>query len=419
MAGVHKIKKGLDLPIAGLPEQVVHAPRPCSRVALLGADYPGIKPRLEVKPGDRVRRGQPLFYDKRLPEVPFTAPAAGSVLAVHRGERRAFTSIVIELSEAERRGEGRHEQVNFAAYTGKPPGELDPDAIRALLVESGLWTALRTRPYGKVPDPVAAPQAIFVTAMDSHPLAPDADVVLDTREVDFAAGVRALARLTDGPTYVCVRTGSPLRVPEAASIRREEFAGPHPAGTAGLHINVLHPVSRSRTVWYVGCQDVAAIGHLLHTGRLDLTRVVSLAGPSVAQPRLMTTRIGAYLHEIADGQLRAGRHRVVSGSVLGGRAALGEEEGYLGRYHQQVSVLPEGGGSEFLPWLKPGRDKFSVTRAFSSAFGGARRFAFSTSAQGPRRPMLPIGTYERVMPMDVEPVFLLRALITGDLERAE
>jgi Na+-transporting NADH:ubiquinone oxidoreductase subunit A len=391
----------------------------CSRVGLVAADYPGLKPRMDVKPGDFVRRGQPLFADKRLPDVPFTAPGAGTVVAVHRGERRSLLSVAIELSEAERRGDGSHEQAEFASYTGKPPGDLTAAEIRDLLVESGLWTTLRTRPFAKVPDPAQPPQAIFVTAMDSHPLAPQPEVVLETREVDFAAGIRALSRLTDGPTYVCVREGSPLPVPEGPSIRREEFAGPHPAGTAGVHINVLHPVSRRRTVWYAGYQDVAAIGHLVHTGRLDMVRVVSLAGPGVIQPRLVTTRVGASLDELTEGQLHAGVMRVLSGSVLGGRAALGPAAGYLGRYHKQVTVLPEGGEPEFLPWLRPGGGKFSVTRAFSSAFAGARRHAFNTGAHGPPRPMVPIGAYERVMPMDIEPTFLLRALITGDLERAE
>ena len=412
---MHAIKRGIDLPIAGAPAQVVEDGPAVSRVALLGADYPGLKPTMHVQPGDPVLRGQLLFEDKRTPGVRFTAPAAGRVAAVHRGERRAFLSLVIDVSAED----GPGSQVAFAGWRGLPPAEGDGAALRALLVESGLWTAFRTRPFSRVPAPEAVPEAIFVTAMDSRPLAPRAEVALAGREEDYAAGILALRDLTPGPVYVCRAPASTLRVPRAGRIAIEEFSGPHPAGNAGTHIHFLHPVSAAHAVWHVGCQDVAAIGRLLATGRLDVARVVSLAGPGVLRPRLLRTRLGASVSAITAGELASGEQRVISGSVLDGRTATSEAEGFLGRYHQQVSALPEGRGRELLGWIAPGRDKFSVTGAVLGAFARSRARAFTTTTNGSPRAMVPIGTYESVMPMDILPTFLLRALLTGDLERAE
>jgi Na+-transporting NADH:ubiquinone oxidoreductase subunit A len=413
--GVHRTRRGLDLPIAGDPELRIEAARAVTRVALVAADYVGLRPILHVHPGDRVLRGQALFEDKRNPGVPFVAPAAGRVAAVNRGDRRALRSIVIDVAEAA----GTDPQVALPNFTGRPPADLDRDAARALLVESGLWTALRTRPFSRIPSPASVPQALFVTAIDTRPHAPAPELVLANRAEDFAAGVRVLEKLTDGPVFVCKAAGATIPVPDSSRLRVEEFAGPHPSGTAGLHIHLLHPVSLERSVWHVSYQDVAAIGRLVLTGRIDVERVVSLAGPGVARPRLLRTRLGASTDELAAGELRDGPQRVVSGSVLDGRAASGEVLGYLGRYHLQITALPEGHRREFMGWLAPGRDKFSVTNAFASAFARARRLALTTTTNGARRPLVPIGTYEDVMPMDIEPTFLLRALVTGDAERAE
>jgi Na+-transporting NADH:ubiquinone oxidoreductase subunit A len=412
---MHTIKRGLDLPIAGTPVQEVGDGPAVSRVALLGADYVGLKPTMLVQPGDQVLRGQPLFEDKKTPGVRYTAPAAGRVADVHRGDKRAFLSIVIEVSP----GDGPQAQVAFAGWNGAPPAEGDGAGLRALLLESGLWTALRSRPFGRVPAPDAAPEAIFVTAMDSRPLAPNVETALAGREDDYGRGILALRSLTAGRVYVCRAPGSTLRVPRAERIAIEEFSGPHPAGNAGTHIHFLHPVGHGRSVWHVGAQDVAAIGHLLATGKLDVARVVSLAGPGIARPRLLRTRLGASVAEITAGELAPGEQRMISGSVLDGRTALGEAEGFLGRYHQQVSALPEGRGRELLGWIAPGADKFSVTGAVLGAFSRARKRVFTTTTNGSKRAMVPIGTYEAVMPLDILPTFLLRALLTGDLERAE
>jgi Na+-transporting NADH:ubiquinone oxidoreductase subunit A len=413
---VHRIRKGLDLPLSGAPEQRVDEARPVAHAALVAADFPGLKPSMEVKVGDRVMCGQPLLRDKVTPDLAYASPAAGRVAGIHRGERRRLLSVVVEVDPEACSGPGH--DFAFDAYSGAPPANLEADAVRALLLESGLWSAFRTRPYSRVPAPGTRPAAIFVTAIDTHPLAPDPEVVLQGREDDFAAGLQVVAKLTEGSTYLCTTSRSRL-VPPLGDILHERFEGPHPAGAPGTHIHLLDPVHREKTVWHLGYQDVAAIGFLFRTGRLDPSRVIAIAGPSVLRPRLVRTRLGAAVDELVADELAGGGHRVISGSVLGGRAARGPEQGYLGRYHNQVTVIPEGDERELLGWLKPGRDIFSVTNGFLSALDRDRPLGLSTATNGSARPMVPIGTYEAVMPLDVEPTFLLRSLIVGDLELAE
>lgn len=414
---VHKIKRGLTLPISGAPEQAVDAAEPPRRVALVAADYLGMKPTMHVSPGDEVRRGQLLFEDKKTPGVRYTAIAGGKVTAVNRGAKRSLQSVVIELDADERAGKAA--TVKLSAFTGKHPAELGGDEVRELLVESGLWTALRARPYSRVADPEKRPRSIFVTAMDSQPLAADVGVALAGRGDDFERGVAALAKLTDGPVYVCKAPGTSLQVPSGERVRVEEFAGPHPAGTVGLHIHRLDPVNRRRLAWHAGYQDVAAIGRLFATGELDPTRVVALAGPPVKRPRLLRTRLGAALGDLTEGELADGELRLISGSVLSGRAAHGDVHGYLGRYHQQVSVLAEDRERVFLGWLAPGADKFSVLPAFLSKLLPGRKFGLTTSTQGSPRAIVPIGLYEKVFPIDIPPTFLLKAIVMRDLERSE
>jgi Na+-transporting NADH:ubiquinone oxidoreductase subunit A len=410
---VHRISKGLDIPIAGDPVQVIEQGRPVSRVALCGNDYHGMRPSFLVKEGDRVLRGQPVFEDKKSPGVVFTAPAAGTVSAINRGDMRAFVSLVIDVAD-----DGPEAQVAFASFRQAPVADLDAPALRALLVESGMWTAFRTRPYSRVPAVQSTPHSIFVTAMDTRPLAPKVGVVLAGREADFAAGLVALTRLCER-VYLCRESGAPLPAENTSGVTVEEFAGPHPAGTAGLHIHLVDPVHEHKTVWHIGYQDVAAIGVLVATGRLDVARVISLAGPGVTRPRLLRTRIGASTDELVRDEAAAGEMRVISGSVLEGRTAAGAAHGYLGRYDQQVSVLAEGNRRELFGWITPGSDKFSLWRVVAGAFAGSRGLPLTTTANGAARPMVPTDRYERVMPMDILPTFLLRALITDDVERAE
>ncbi|HXV64625.1 MAG TPA: NADH:ubiquinone reductase (Na(+)-transporting) subunit A, partial [Vicinamibacteria bacterium] len=338
---VHRSSRGLTLPVAGEPELMVDSPSRPGRVALLGDDYPGMRPTIFVKVGDEVRTGSLLFEDKRNPGVRFTSPGSGRVSAIHRGERRVFRSMVIELS-------GGESSISFGAYTGKHPSSLSRTEITELLLESGEWTALRARPFGGVASPATKPHSIFVTAMDTNPLAAPSDALLSGAEADFERGLAALAKLTEGAIFVCTAEPSRVPVPSEQPFRHERFRGPHPAGTVGYHIHVLDPVDRNKTVWHIGLQDVVAIGRLFERGELDLSRLVSFAGPKVQRPRLLKTRRGAFLDELVEGELHPGDSRIISGSVLSGRRAMGDAAGYLGRYHQQVSVIAEDRERVFL-----------------------------------------------------------------------
>lgn len=375
---------------------------------------------MRVAAGDDVRRGQILFEDKKSPGMRFTAPGSGRVVAVHRGDRRAFQSVVIDLSTEDRANRvGSADQATFAAFSGKHPSGMSRDEVKEILLESGEWTAVRARPFGRIANPESEPRSIFVTAVDSNPLSSPVDAVLAGRHGDFERGLQGLARLTKGPVFVCTAEETNVPVPSGEPFRHERFAGPHPSGTVGYHIHVLDPVDRNKTVWYVGYQDVAAFGRLFEKGELDVVRVVSLAGPSVERPRLLRTRRGAFIDEMVERELVPGEHRVISGSVLSGRKAMGDAEGYLGRFHNQVSAIPEDRARTFLGWLAPGADMFSVKPAFLSRLSPGKKFRFTTSTNGSERAIIPIGSYEKVMPMDLLPAHLLRALVMKDVERAQ
>lgn len=417
---VHRIRRGLDLPISGAPAPRITDGPEITRVAFVGDDLPGLRARVRVRVGQTVRRGQLLCEDAATPGVRHTSPGAGRVEAIHRGPRRALQSIVVSLSEGERSGTPTADEVEAVPMAAGSDGEgLSSGEVRAPLVASGLWTAFRTRPFSKVPAPETTPAAIFVTAIDTNPLAAEPAVVLAGAEADFERGLRAVAKLTQGVTYLCVRAGSPLARGVDAPVRVEEFAGPHPAGSAGVHIHLLEPVGRRRTVWSIGYQDVTAIGGLVRTGRPDVGRTIALAGPPVRDPRLVRTRLGASVAELTAPEALGPGVRWISGSVLSGKAACGEAFGYLGRYDVQLCALREAGDRELLAWLAPGRGKHSVLPVFAPRLRGGDRFDFSTDAHGSRRAIIPIGAYERVMPMDILPTFLLRALAVNDFERAE
>jgi Na+-transporting NADH:ubiquinone oxidoreductase subunit A len=400
------IKQGLDLPITGTPEQSISQANAVTEVAVVGPDYVGMKPTMVVKEGDRVKKGQVLFTDKKTAGVQYTAPASGVIKAINRGDRRVFLSVVVAV-------EG-NEEITFQSYAADKLNEVSREAVQQNLVDSGLWTALRTRPYSKAPALDTVPASIFVTAMDTNPLAADPQLVIAEQADAFKAGVQVLKRLTDGQLFVCKAPGA--NIPTAGIETTEEFSGPHPAGLAGTHIHKLDAASVTKTVWSIGYQDVIAIGQLFTTGSLNCERVISLAGPQVLKPRLVRTLLGANLTELTAGELAAGENRMVSGSVFGGRTAVGDLA-FLGRFHNQVSVLEEGRDRPMLHYLRPGFERFSVMPIYISRFLN-KAFNFTTSTNGSERAMVPIGTYERVMPLDILPTQLLRALIVEDMEVA-
>jgi Na+-transporting NADH:ubiquinone oxidoreductase subunit A len=422
----HTIKRGLDLPIEGAPRQEVTDGPKITRVAVINDDYPLMKPKMLVNVGDTVRRGQPLFEDRKAKGVVYTAPGAGTVAAIHRGAQRKLESVVIDLSEQEQADPANlpdEALVRFKRYTAAEVAAADAQEVRDQLSRSGLWAALRARPYSRVPGVDESCQAVFVTATDTHPLAPSVDAIVDSYGQGGAqawtVGLTVASRLTEGPVFLCKGPNSKLSASGVARVREETFVGKHPAGVVGTHIHVLAPVSGARTVWHLSAQDVLAIGKLFSEGVLDPQRVVAIAGPSVKEPRLVRARLGASTTQLTAGQLKDGEHRVVSGSVLYGRKAQDEVIGYLGRYHQQVSCLPEGHERTLFGWLSPGAQMFSTVRAFISSLMPGKRFPMTTTTHGSHRAMVPLGNYERVMPLDIMATSLLRALASGDLENIE
>ena len=404
-----KISRGLDLPISGAPEQVIHDGPKISQVALVGTDYPGMKPTMAVREGDRIALGQLLFTDKKNEGVRYTAPAAGTVLAINRGERRVFQSLVIDVDG--------DKSEKFASYTDDQLAGLDRAAAVDNLVSSGQWVALRTRPYSKVPAVGSVPSSIFVTAMDTNPLSADPAVIIARRSADFINGLKVLTRLTDGPVNLCIAPESGVAGDEVDGVRVVAFSGPHPAGLPGTHIHFLDPVSANKTVWTIGYQEVIAYGALFTTGQIDTQRVIALAGPQVLEPRLLATQLGANLNQFVIGELANDENRVISGSVLAGRKSAGKFT-FLGRYHDQVSVIREDREREFLHYLRAGVNKHSAIPIFISSLTN-KLFNMTSSTNGSERAMVPVGGYEDVTALDLLPVQLLRALIVGDTEMAQ
>jgi Na+-transporting NADH:ubiquinone oxidoreductase subunit A len=405
-----RIRKGLDIPIEGVPEQKISDAAAAHSVALIGDDYLGLKPALLVAEGDIVKLGQALFEDKNNPGVRITAPGSGRITAIHRGAGRKLQSVIIKL-------QGKDEET-FSSWRSADLEYIGEQDVRRNLLASGLWTAFRTRPFSRVPRVDSEPAAIFVTAIDTDPLAADPTVIIQECANEFANGLSVLTRLTSGNVYVCAAPGAPITIPHRNQIRIVSFAGPHPSGLPGTHIHFLEPVHIDKVVWHVNYQDVIAIGRLFTTGRLDVTRIVALAGPPLVRPRLLRTRLGANIDDLTHGELQKGTLRVVSGSALSGRRAAGWA-GYLGRYHSQISVFAEGYRREFFGWLTPGARKFSANRIYVSSFLPRRRFDVTTSQHGSPRAMVPIGNIEKVMPLDILATPLLKALLVHDTDTAQ
>ncbi len=404
------IKKGLDLPISGSPEQKISDTKIVSKVAIVGFDYPGMKPTMLVQVGDLVKKGQVLFEDKKTEGVKYTSPACGKVIEINRGEKRIFQSIVIEVSGSD--------AVEFDKFEASALSNLNREQVVTNLVESGMWTAFRTRPYSKVPAIDSKPNSIFVTAMDTHPLAADPQVIIKEDQVSFNDGLAVIEKLTDGKVFVCSKAGSDIQVKSSSRIVNESFSGPHPAGNAGTHIHFLDPVSDKKQVWSIGYQDVIAVGKLFVTGELYVDRVLSIAGPVVKKPRLIKSRLGASLEEITNGESSSDNVRVISGSVLGGRTSRGVVS-YLGRYANQISIIEDQKERELMGWLSPGVNKFSVMNIYISKLFSGKLFNFTTTTNGSERAMVPIGAYEKIMPLDILPTQLLRSLIVEDTEQAQ
>lgn len=398
-----KTSKGLDIPITGNPVQQISSGKTVRTVAVVGSDFIGMKPSMLVQVGDKVSKGQPLFEDKKTPGVIHTAPVSGIVREINRGEKRVFQSLVIEIS-----GQDKH---NFKNFTKKDAASFSEQEVRSLLIESGAWTYLRTRPFSKSPAVDSRPSSVFINCMDTNPLAPNPEVILAEKMDDFVAGVTVLSKLSP-KTFVVTAPGSKVNVKSVANVRQEEFSGPHPAGNVGTHIHFLDPVSPVKTVWHMGYQEVIAVGHLFRMGELSSEKVISLCGPMAKNPRLIRSIRGASISDLVNDESKEPSGvRFVSGSVLGGRTSAGPLN-YLGQFHNQVVMLKEGHHREFLGWQSPGLNKYSLKNVFLAKLIPGKKFDFDTNTYGSLRSIVPIGSFEAVMPLDILPTQLLRYLMS-------
>jgi Na+-transporting NADH:ubiquinone oxidoreductase subunit A len=403
-----RIRNGLDVPVDGEPEGTIDSAGSVSSVALLGGDYHGLEPRLEVQEGDRVSTGQPLLAHKRNPDVVFAAPGSGRVAAINRGARRVLKSVVIELED------------DPGPVISSPVSVADV-GLRGALLQTGLWTAFRTRPFSRVPESGSKPAAVFVTAIDTRPLAADPAMVIAAHSDAFARGLDALAELAgQQPVYLCTARNWPGPTGNEGQIRHVVFEGPHPAGLPGTHIHHLAPVGPGSSVWHVGYQDVIAIGKLAADNVLWLERTIALGGNGFGRPRLVRTRLGANITELCAGELATGGmpSRPISGSVLDGRAAIGSEA-FLGRYHSQISALREPEPGRRLRWRRLFDGRFSFAGTFARATGQRAKRPFTTDRNGRTTALVPIDAFERLIPMDVLAQPLLRALLVGDTDQAQ
>ena len=408
-----RIKKGLNIPINGSPtEEIVDSTRSRS-VAILGNDYVGMKPTMLVEEGERVKLGQALFEDKKNPGVIFTSPAGGKVESINRGDRRVLQSVVIEVEQEE-------ETEEFNRYSEDELDKTNPAEIRSQLIKSGSWTAFRTRPYSKIPGVEEIPNNIFISLLDTQPLSPNPEIITNLNTDNFNFGLKVLKRLVDCPIHVSTGPNSNLDLPEDDQVIKHIFSGPHPAGLVGTQMHYISPASLSNINWTIGYQDVIAIGAQFRTGKVFVERVVSLAGPQVNEPKYLKTRLGACTDEVTAGQLTQRENRVISGSVISGREAIGPYA-YLGRYHNQISVVaePNSKDREFMNWLTPGPRKFSKIPLFLSSLFPKKLYKFKALMNGSDRPIVPIGVYEEVLPLNFLPAMLLRNIVLMDTEKIQ
>ncbi|MFA7172674.1 MAG: Na(+)-translocating NADH-quinone reductase subunit A [Kiritimatiellia bacterium] len=402
-----KIKKGLDLPIQGRPAEYLSELIKTQRVALTGLDYIGLKPSVIVKTGDMVKTGDPLFASKESEGVVYTAPCPGRVVEINRGPRRVLESVVIDVDEAQGVCE-------FATISDAQLKTAEADEIIQILAASGLFTALRQRPFSRVPQLSARPHSIFVTSINSDPLGFNPEIVIKRHVVDFTRGLVALTRITQTKVYNIVHESFAIELPPVEQCESVKFGGKHPCGLVGTHIHMIDPAHELKSVWHIAAQDVIAIGKLLATGKLWNERYVALGGPLFKEPQIIHTTIGADIAEIVAGRLADQPQRVISGSIFNGRRMEGSLH-FLGRYHYQIAVLAEDTERKLLGWIRPGASQHSAGGTFLSHFLPAKLLNITSKRNGGIRPVVPTGVFEKIMPLDILPTQLAKALLTQDV----
>ncbi len=408
MAKVIKLRKGLDVNLKGKPAKDLISVQSTGLFAMLPDDFNGMKPKVLVKEGDTVKVGDVLFVDKNLPEVKFVAPVSGKVALVERGERRKVLSVRIEADE-------KQQYVDFGK---KDLAQMTGDAVKETLLETGLFAFFKQRPYDVTANPSDAPKAIFVSAFNSMPLSADFEYVLYGREADFQTGLDALSKLA--PTHLGVhknQTAPALK--EAKNVEVTVYDGAAPAGNVGVHINHVAPINKGEVVWTIGAEEVIFIGHLFNTGQLDFTRVIAFAGSEVNTPAYCKMVVGQQLTTLVNGKVSTDKNiRIINGNVMTGVKTTAD--GFLGAHTTEVNVIPEGDDvHEMFGWIMPRFNEYSTSRSYLSSLMCKKEFKLDARIKGGERHMIMSGEYDKVFPMDIFPEQLIKAIITGDIDRME
>jgi len=408
MSDIIRIKRGLDIRLLGKAEKVFGQPETPELFAVRPTEFPGLVPKLAVKPGDKVKAGTPLFYDKYRTDVKFVSPVSGEVQVVNRGERRRILEVVVKSDNANSAED--FGTINVASAKR--------EEIIEKLLASGLWPFVKQRPYNVIANPSDTPKAIFVSAFDSSPLAPDYDFIVEGHEKEFQAGTEALSKLTEGSVNIGVNNEAASKVfTSVKGAKVTAFEGPHPAGNVGVQIHHVNPINKGEVVWTVQPQEVISIGKLVLEGVYDASRVIALTGSELDKTCYIKTKVGANIKNYVDGNVKEGNLRYISGNVLTGEN-IGAD-GYLGSYASQITVIPEGDVAEFMGWAAPGLNKFSVSRTFFTWLCGKKEFQLNANLNGGRRAIIMSGQYDKVLPMDILPEFLLKAILTEDIDKME
>lgn len=409
MSKVIKLKKGLNIPLKGKAEKVLVKPDLPGQFALKPADFHGIRPKMLVHVDDQVKAGTPLFFDKYNPDVFFTSPVSGKIVAINRGERRKILEVVIKMGA----------QMEYEEFDKADPLSLSREEIVSRLLRSGLWPLIKQRPYGLIPKPEDRPRSIFISGFDTAPLAPDYDFIMKDSANEFQAGINVLKQLTDGRIHLNVNAENP--VPDVYSntkgVQLNYFSGPHPAGNPGVQIHHIDPIHKNGKVWHIGPQDVLIFGRLFLNGVADFSRTVAFTGSEVLKPRYHKTIMGASVSTILKDNVKEGNLRYISGNVLTGKKI--PSEGFLGFFDAQVTVIPEGDYHRFVGWAEPGLDRFSASRAFFSWLMPGRRYVHDTNYNGGPRAYVMTSEYEKVLPMDILAQQLVKAIIVEDIDKME
>ncbi len=409
MSNVVRIKKGLDIQLVGAAEKtLVNAP-PAASYAVCPDDFRGFTPKLLVRQNDVVKAGSPLLFDKYRPEVVVTSPVSGCVAAINRGDKRKILEVVVVPDP----------QIDYQSFEMKSPASASREEIVSLMLAAGMWPMLIQRPYGIIANPADTPRAIFVSGFDSSPLAPDMNFVLNQEADNVEAGLQALAKLTPGKVHLGLNAGEKGALDQVKAAQVTRFSGPHPAGNVGVQIHHVDPVGKGQLVWTMDIQHVAILGRFFRTGKADFSKIIAVTGSEVARPAYYSVISGAAVDTVLKGNIKDQplMTRVISGNVLTGRRIT--MDGHFGFYHNQLTVIPEGDHHEFVGWIAPRFKKFSVSHSYFSWICPKKKYDLDTNLNGGERAFVVTGLYEKYLPMDIYPMYLLKAILTGDLTKME